>query len=227
MATPLPSSGAPSRNPTVSPHPTFLAVPAEAGATRLIPAGPTSVRLTVSLPDGWQKASDFMYVKSNGVAPTGVSIGAWILKNVYIFPCRWSGQEFADGPFMRTAEGQAEALSAWWGQDPSTGPYGNSTIAPLASKRQPVTIQGYPAWYVEVLIPSYLDLGECDGGQLVLWDTPNDDIRYSLGRGELNRLWVVDVAGTLIVLDAASFPTTSSADLAELQGVIDSVVFEP
>lgn len=225
--TPSPTSGAPSRNPTVTPHPTFLAVPAEAGPTQLIPAGPTPVRLTISLPDEWEKASDFMYVKSNGVAPAGMSIGAWILKNVYIFPCRWSTQEYADGPLMRTAEGRAEALSAWWGQDPNMGPYGNSKIAPIASKRLPTTIQGYPAWYLEVLIPSYLDHNECDGGQVVLWDTANGDVRYSLGPRELNRLWVVDVDGELIVIDAASFLPTSPADATELQTVIDSIVIEP
>ena len=128
---------------------------------------------------------------------------------------------------MRTAEGQAEALSDWWGQDPGMGPYGNSRIAPIATTRQPATVQGYPAWYLEVLIPSYLDLGECDGGQLILWDTPNDDIRYSLGPSELNRLWVVDVAGELIVIDASSFLPTSPADIAELQAVVDSVVITP
>lgn len=226
-ATPSPASVPPSRNPAVTPLPTFRTVPAEAGATQLVPAGPTPVRLTISLPDGWQKASDFMYVKSNGVAPAGMSIGAWVLKNVYTFPCRWSTQEFADGPFMRTAEGQAEALSAWWGQDPNMLPYWNSKIAPLASKRQPTTIQGYAAWYLEVLIPSELDFGECDGGELVFWVTANDDIRYSLGPGELNRLWVVDVAGQLIVIDAASFLATSSADVTELQAIIDSIVIEP
>jgi hypothetical protein len=221
------TSGAPSRNPTVTPHPTFLAVHVQAGATQLIPAGPTPVRLTVALPDGWAKASDGMYVKANGAAPAGLSIGAWQLQHVNIVPCRWSSQEFADPPLMRTAEGQAEALSEWWGQDPGMLPYWNSKIAPLAGKRLRTTLGGYPAWYVEVLIPSYLDHTECDGGQVVLWDTANGDVRYSLGNGELNRLFVVDVDGELIVIDAASFLGTSTADLAELQAVVDSVVIEP
>jgi hypothetical protein len=204
----------------------LVAVPAEAGATQLIPAGPTPVRLTISLPDGWQKASDAVYTKPNGVVQAGISIGVWRVQHVFTFPCRWSTPEWADGPLMRSAEGLGEALSAWWGQDPGMLPYSNSKIAPLATRREPTTIQGYAAWHLEVLIPSGLDLTECDGGQLVLWDTANGDVRYSQP-GEIHQLWAVDVDGNLIVIDAASFQRTSSAEMAELQAVIDSIVIEP
>ena len=224
--TPAPTSGVPSRNPTVTPHPTVLAVPAGAGTIKLIPAGPTAVRLTLSVPDGWQKASDAMYLKPDTAAAAGMSVSAWHLLHVHFLPCRWASRQFADGPLMRTAEGQAEALSSWWGQDPTMLPYWNSKIAPIAGKPQPATIQGYAAWYLEVLIPSVLDLTECDGEQLILWDTADGDIRYSVP-GEIHRLWVVDVDGELIVMDAASFLATSSANVSELQAVIDSVVIEP
>jgi hypothetical protein len=221
-----PSSGAPSRNPTITPHPTRAAVAAHAGTTQLVPAGLTPVRLTISLPDGWQKASDAMYVKSRQAAPADLSIGAWSLQHVNTFPCRWAAGAFADGALMRTAEGQAEALSAWWGQDPGRLPYWNSKIAPLATKRQPAKIQGYAAWQLEVLIPGGLDLTECDGGQLILWDTATGDVRTSVP-GELHRLWVVGVDGHLIVIDAASSLVTTSSDAAELQSVVDSIVIEP
>src|SRR4029077_12883893 len=116
---------------------------------------------------------------------------------------------------MRTAEGQAEALSAWWGQDPGALPYWNSKIAPLATKPRPVKIQGYPAWSLQVLIPSGLDLTQCDAGQLILWETATRDVRSSVP-GEFHRLWVVDVDGESIVIDAASSLVTSSRDAAEL-----------
>ena len=61
-----------------------------------------------------------------------------------------------------------------------------------------------PAWYVEVLVPSVFDFSQCDGGQLVLWQAVGGDVRYALGPGELDRLWVVEVDGTPIVVDAAS-----------------------
>lgn len=221
-----PTFAPPTRNPTATPHPTFLPVSAGAGATQLVPAGPTPVRLTVSLPDGWKKASDAVYVKSDDVARTGMSIGAWRLQHVFIVPCRWSTPEWADGPLMRSAEGLGEALSAWWGQEPGMLPYWNSKIAPLATRRQATTIQGYAAWHLEVLIPSGLDLSECDGGQLILWDTATGEVRNSQP-GEIHRLWAVDVDGNLIVIDATSFLRTPSTEVAELQAVIDSIVIEP
>lgn len=226
-ATPSPTSVPPSRNPTVTPHPAFLPVPAKAGTTQLIPAGPTSVRLTIALPKGWQKASDAMYLKSNGVAPDGLSISAWHLLHVNTFPCRWASQAFTGGSPMNTAEGQASALSSWWGQDPGLLPYWNSRIAPLASKPLPTTLHGYRAWSVDVLIPSDFDFTQCDGGLLILWDTASGDVRYSLGAGEVHRLWVVDVGGEIIVIDATLFLSTSSADAARLQAIVDSAVIEP
>lgn len=226
LAGPFPTTGAPSRNPAATPYPTFATVPAKAGRAQLVLAGPTSIRMSVTLPAGWAKAGDAMYVKP-GVVPVPLSIGAWRLQDVNIVPCRWSSQDHADPPLMRSAEGQAEALSSWWGQDPRMPPESNATIAPLASKPQPVTFHGHDAWSVEVLIPSGLDLTECDGDQLVLWDTATGDVRYALGPGEVNRLWVIDVDGGPIVVGAASFVGMSTDDATELQAVVDSVTIEP
>jgi hypothetical protein len=226
-ATPTPVPRPPSRNPTVTPHPSFPAVPAEAGATQLIPAGPTPVRLAISLPDGWQKAGDGMYVKSNGVGPDGLSISAWHLLRVNVFPCRWAAQVYADAQLIGSAQGQAQALSSWWGQEPDMMPYWNSKLAPLASKPNPRTTQGYTAWDLDVLIPTDFDFTQCDGGQLVLWDTASGDARFSLEPGEIHRLQVVDVNGEIIVIDATSFFGTSPANAAVLQAIVDSVVIEP
>ncbi len=106
-------------------------------------------------------------------------------------------------------------------------PLSNSDIAPLASTPQQTTIGGYPAWYVEVLIPTGLDLTECDGGQLVLWDSSNTDVRYTLGPSEVNRIWVVEVDRGPIVIDAGMSLTASGSQKAELQAIVDSVVIEP
>jgi hypothetical protein len=210
----------------VTPHPAAVGVAAVAGETQLIPAGATSVRLGITLPDGWSKTGEARFVKSDDGGRPAVSIAAWHLEHVYTFPCRWSTRAFVDDALIGTAEGQAVALSSWWGQDPTMPPKSNAGIAPIASRPRPTTLQGYPAWSLQVLIPSGFDLAACDGGQLVLWDTAKGEVRSSLGPGELSRLWVVDVDGERIVIDAASIGA-SSADLAELQAVVDSVGFEP
>jgi hypothetical protein len=120
------------------------------------------------------------------------------------------------------------ALSAFWGQDPNQAPFfSNSAIAPISSRPRPTTIGGHPAWYVEVLIPSVLDFSQCDADQLVLWESADGSVRYGLGPGEIDRLWVVDVQGALVVVDAALPLLASPSDTAELQAVIDSVRIGP
>jgi hypothetical protein len=197
-----------------------------AGTTELMRTGPTALRVTVSLPPGWQKVGGAVYESGRGAPGSGLSIGAWRLRHVFVYPCRWASQEFADAQLMRTAEGQAEALSSWWGQDPSLLPYWNSSIAPIARTPRPASFEGYPGWYVEVLIPSGFDLSQCDGGQLILWGGTNGDTRMSVP-GELDRLWVVDVNGDPIVIDAASSSVASAADTAAIERVVDSIAIGP
>jgi hypothetical protein len=228
-ATPTASdaAGPPARDPTANPYPTFVAVPAAAGATRLVPAGSAPVSVEVTLPDGWARANSAMYVSPTSTASVAQSISAWTIRHVNLFPCRWTTPAFSDVLFDRTAEGQAQALAAWWGQDPNAPFSSNATIAPIATKPRATTLGGYPAWYVEVLVPSVFDFSQCDGGQLVLWQTADGDVRYALGPGELDRLWVVDVGGTPIVVDASLPVMASSADEAALQRIVDSIAVKP
>jgi hypothetical protein len=166
-----------------------------------------------------------MYFKPSDTAEVGLSIGAWRIQHVNTFPCRWATPIFSDPLYPATAEGLADALSSWWGQDPNSAFYSNSLMAPIASKPRLATIAGRPAWYVEVLIPSDFDLSQCDGGQLVLWETADGVVRSALRPTEHNRLWVVDVHGEQIVIDASSPLTPTPADAAELQAIVDSIRF--
>ncbi len=224
---PTPISGPPGLDPTVTPHPRLVPVPARVGANWLVPAGQTSVWIQVQFPERWQWASDGMLFKVTDPGMTTMAFGAWSLMHVNVFPCRWSADVFADDDLMGTAEGQAKALSSWWGQDPGMPPNSNSGIAPLATTPRSTTIAGFPAWYTETLIPTSLDLADCDGGQLILWHTPEGHVRSSLGPGELIRLWVVDVDGEVIVIDASTFPAGSPEDGAELEAIVGSIFIEP
>ncbi len=207
---PTPTPGAPERDPRVTPHPTFVVEPVDAGTTTLIPPGGPPIRVTVDLPAGWARAGDGMVVRSGGGAPDGASLGVWTIEHVFVFPCRWSSDVFVDPALMFTAAGQARALTAWWGQDPGAPPPSNVSIAPIATRPSPAPFLGFDAWNLEVLVLRGFDFHACDGAQLVLWRASDGQVRYGLGRGELHRLAVVDVDGVVIVIDAASFPGTSA-----------------
>lgn len=103
----------------------------------------------------------------------------------------------------------------------------NAAISPLATKPERTTLGGYPAWYLEVLIPTNLDLAECDGGQLILWHAATGEARRSLGPGELSSLWVIDVKGGPIVIDASISLAGASDYAEELDAVVASIVIEP
>lgn len=221
-----PTDAPPSRNPAAKPYPTYAAVPVDFGATQLRPDGAGPVRVSVDLPPGWDRLTDGMVVRSGG-AGVPLSIGVWRLANVDTYPCRWSAAAHADPTLLETTAGQAVALASWWGQDPGTPALSNSGIAPLASHPEQTTVAGHAAWYVEVLVPTGLDLGQCDGRQLVLWEGANGEVRYALGPSEVNRIWVVDSGSGPIVIDAGLPLAATGSQRAELQAVVDSIAIEP
>jgi len=222
-----PTPAPPSLNPAVTPRPTPIATPAERGNVQLGPAWLVSTRITVVLGDGWMRASDGSFGKATGADQSHITIGAWSLRRVHVFPCRWSAGIFADAQLMRTAEGQAQALASWWGQDPGMPADSNAPIAPIATRPRPTTLAGYPAWSLEILIPSDFEMAACDGGQVIFWESGTGDVRFGLGPGELVRLWVVDVDGQPIVIEGSTLLTGSPDDGAELEAIFDSLVIVP
>ncbi|MBA3235096.1 MAG: hypothetical protein H0T59_03755 [Chloroflexi bacterium] len=228
LETPTPTPGPAARDPTVTPKPSFESIQVTAGQKRLARDLPAPIRLTAIFGRGWRRAGPSMFVKPNAVGSVGLSIGAWRIEHVNLYPCRWSEEAYTDTQFDATPEGLANALASWWGQDRNLAPLNtNSKIAPIASQPQPFLFHGHPSWYVEVLVPTTLDLTECDGDQLVLWQSTNGDARYALGSGELLQLWVIEIDGKLVVIGAGSSLIAPSEERAELQEVIDSLVIKP
>lgn len=223
-----PTQDPPSRDPTVTPHPAVVSVPAQAGTVQLVPPDPTTARLTITLPAGWRKSSPGLYLKPDRSGPVGLSIGTYSIEHVNTFPCRWASGSYTDTAFPRTAEGQALALSAFWGQDPNLTPFfSNSGIAPIATKPRQTAIEETPAWALQILIPSTLDLRTCDGDQLVLWQSADGTVRSGFGPGEIDQLWVLDLDGEPVVIDAARPSLATASQQAELQAVINSIAIRP
>jgi hypothetical protein len=221
-----PTLAPPARNPAVTPRPRPVASPVEPGTIQLGPAVQDGPRVHVVLGDGWMRASDGTLATARAASPSRVAIGAWNLRRVHVFPCRWSAGVIADPRLMQTAEGQAQALTSWWGQDPGMPPDSNAPIAPIATRPQPTTLAGYPAWSLEILIPSDFEMAACDGGQVILWESATGVARFDRGPGELIRLLVVEVDGQPIVIEGSRPMTGSPEYVRELDEVFDSIVIE-
>lgn len=223
-------------DPRVTPYatPGLTAGGVPAGGTVLFAAGaPSILPVFLDLPDGWSRAGSSMIVRSPTAeaapgapaAAAGLSVSAWVIQDVFAFPCRWSSGVVIEPSLLGTAAGQARALSAWWGQDPGKPPGSNSPIAPVATRPRPTTFADREAWELEVLVLRGFEFDRCDGGQLVLWQTAAGDVRTGSEPGELHRLTVVDLSGTIVVIDAASFPVASVADEATLGTILESIGF--
>jgi hypothetical protein len=117
--------------------------------------------------------------------------------------------------------------------DPSGGllePRLGSTVADLAAAlaAQPntestepadVTISGFSGVYID-----YTNVGG-DCGTLARWPSTMGD-RVALV-GERDQVWILDVDGVRLVIDAASFSGTSEEDLAEMRTLIESLTIQP
>jgi hypothetical protein len=122
--------------------------------------------------------------------------------------------------------------------DPCVGvlanPYVGATVEDLAvaaatipkteaSPTVDVTLGGRTGKLVEYVVPeSYA----CDLGKFMIWRDPRDgDLWEEAPYGETIRMWIMDVDGARFVITAVYHPTTSDADRAELQTIVDSVTF--
>ena len=123
---------------------------------------------------------------------------------------QWSGvPRIQPGP---TVDGLASALAA----------------VPLRNATTPVdvTVDGYTGKYLEWSVPDAIDFATCDKedgeARFQSWTG-----RWQQGPGQVDRLWILDIDGARLVMDAWYAKETTAVDRAELTQIMDSIRFEP
>ena len=181
----------------------------------LLPAGRYQVdatlpmKVSVAVPDGWSTDTNWVVIGPNGnQAPSGMAIRFYIVKNLLVHPLSPS-----DG-----------AIS------PPVGPSVDDLVKAMVNHHDwtttgpsPITIDGYVGQVVHVTLPAgtsaatpfYLS-GDELGGDVYGWVA-----------GQVFDIYVVDVGGKRLVIDAFHYPGTSAADLAAQQAILDSVQLTP
>jgi len=66
----------------------------------------------------------------------------------------------------------------------------------------------------------------CFEDHFVSWKMPGGGIRWQQGPGQVDELWILDVGGFRLLIDAGYWHETPRQDLAELRRVEDSVRIE-
>ena len=211
IATPAPTPS-PSLTPVPSPValPTSGAVPA--GTYYIDPAVTGVSRLTLTAPAGWSAAD--LLAKHAGT-PTEVFFTIWVVSDIFQDACKWDQAKIVSLVGM-TPEQVVTALAAQ-----------KSRTASLSTS---ATIGGYPAQQITLSVAPSLDTSTCSNGNLRYWPGAGPDFNSGLCcnlAGNIDTIYVVDVSGKRMVIVARHYPGSSAADVAELQGIVDSIQIQP
>ena len=154
---------------------------------------------------------------SQAGTPRQVAVAFWTVSDVYANSCHWLGSEIHPGP---TVDELAAVLKA--------RPLRNAT-APVA-----VSLGGYTGKYLQWSVPASISFSDCDRGSFQSWsstDSLSDAVepgeRYQQGPGQVDQLWILNVEGRRLVIDANFMPGATAQDLASLAAVVSSIAFTP
>ena len=89
----------------------------------------------------------------------------------------------------------------------------------------PVTVGGYDGLYLEWSLPADLDVATCDRGTTMAWTgAPGRRRSYDIP-GAIDRIWILDVEGDRILIDAISLPVEQAVIRERTDEVIESLRF--
>lgn len=199
--------------PSVSPSFSQPASGTSAPASReFIVDEPFPLRITADVTSAWQLwtptvgADAVAIYEGSPDPPDGRVIVFAIVQNLLADPCN-------------TAAG---------GMDPPVGPSVDDLAAAFAAQPNTdatdpvaVSIDGYDGLYLD-----YTNIGgDAPCQTLTRWRSSMGDREALLN--ERDQVWILDVDGVRLVIDAASFPGTSAEDLADMRAIIESLSIEP
>jgi hypothetical protein len=193
-----------------APTPTASAKPLPAAAGALIEPGeytvddPFPIRLSFTVPSGWQAyAVDDRLAGICWAANCDLGLGFWIVENLPVDGCRPDLGEM-DPPVGPSSTDLAAALVSQPGYD---------TVGPV-----PTTVSGFDGSYLELT-----GRGIPDGGCSLrtTWQA-GSNTRVSSHR-EHDEIWVLDVDGVRLVVNAFALPSAPDDRRAELRAMVESI----
>lgn len=210
--------------PDPTPEPTLTQPsPTPAG---LLPEGPhvlveegVPMTVTIPAPDWYGEPGDGILIKSDQADPPD---GAGMIVfadegdiSVYGDPCDWLSTR-PDTP-AATVDEVVTALASQPSRD--------------ASEPVDVTVDGYAGKSITLRVPddAVFEAGrftECDNGEFRTLVEGADGARYHQGPGQIDKLWILDVDGEIVVIDVAYYDETPQAVRDEQEAIVESTTFE-
>ncbi|MDQ3688603.1 MAG: hypothetical protein M3406_00930 [Chloroflexota bacterium] len=232
LAEPTPTA---TPNPTPTPTPT----PEPSRAPVGLPEGPfvvtgtdDPVQVTVNIASsGWNPLPQFDAVDKDddGLdAPehVGAALLAWAWPagtgiNVYADPCQWRTT------VPETPATTPDEIVADFAAQASTD----------ATTPEDVTVGGYDGKVITLRVPMSYDLpnasrdekfADCDDATFAYYGVEGEtgNARNAQGGGQIDELWILDVDGSIVILDAGYSPATPAELVEELRALAESATFE-
>jgi hypothetical protein len=174
-----------------------------------------SITVTIPAPDWYGPGPGGLY-KDDKADPSGDGAGMIVFPgdDLYVYgdPCDWSTTRPARP--STTIDAFVAAMSA--------------QASRAATEPVDVTVDGYSGKSITVHVPDDADFSQCDQATFGSWvaggeGTPS---RYQQGPGQIDKLWVLDVGGELVVIDAAYYEGTPQTIIDELEAIAESATFK-
>jgi hypothetical protein len=171
--------------------------------------------MTVTLPEGWSAIDGWLLLGHGGTDERdGIGIAFWDAPDViHADPCHWEGSAQT---FEPSIEGIAAALAA---QDLRS-----------ATEPRPIMVGEHEGLEVEMSVPDDIDFATCDAdaGEAYFqsWTLDDGGVRYHQGPGQRDLVRVLDIDGTILLVNPATWPELPAEREAELDAILESMSFE-
>ena len=162
-------------------------------------------RIAITVPRGWFNY-DGWAMNDGGE----LSLSFWDVNKVYPSGCRWRSRPLIDPG--RTVDGLASTLAS----------------RPLRHAGTPIhaTLAGFHGKYLTWSVPTNINFSKCDQGYFESWTGLGwASDRWQQSPGQVDRIWILDVTGQRLVVDASYMPGATTADRAELDRIVHSIRF--
>jgi len=228
LPSPTPSAIPATPAPTTTPEPS---APAFVPEPRVVTGTDDPVQITVNIASsGWVPLPEFDALsKDDDGLDSPESVGAALLAwawpagtgfNVYGDPCQWS-TTVPETP-ATTPDEIAAAFAAQAASD---------ATAPVD-----VTVGGFAGKAVTLHVPMAYDVpnatreekfADCDNDVFAFYGVEGEsgEARNAQGAGQVDELWILDVDGSIVILDATYSPATPNELVEELRTLAESATF--
>lgn len=227
-------SASPTARPSVSPS---AAAPSTSRGG--LPDGPfvitsaaSPVQITVNIASGgWESLPEYDAVSKgddgrDAPETVGATLLAWAWPagtgiNVYRDPCQWTTS--VPGTPATTPDAIAAAFAAQ--VETETSPPADITVGGFAGKA--ITLR-VPMSYDIPNATREEKFGACDSDAYAFYgiEGQTGHARNAQGAGQIDELWILDVDGSIVILDAALSPATPAELVEETRALASSATFK-